>query len=142
MNQVEKESLVPGLELNEKVATILGESKPDNSLLDFDIILCSGQLSPKGLWYGVSMYEEGDIPRWQPLDFSGSDEVSFKWLWPFLFGELQGSIHLSSRRCGDKVEHDCFITRSPTWVKIQLQPTVALALCAAVLAQKVEHQNE
>lgn len=65
------------LEKREAIARRLGEEKPDDSLLNSDLILAGGQSSPKGYWHGVMRYDEGDVPRWEPSHWTTSDGRAF-----------------------------------------------------------------
>lgn len=122
-------------ELNAKVAELLGEPKPADSLLDPDAILDHRQMSPKGLWAGVSLFYEGDIPKWSPMPLSQMDDMAFRHIWPWLCSRVT-AIEWADGRI---VKLESFLSVHGRLMHRVYpcetgEPTIALALCAAVLA--------
>ena len=61
----------------EKVMGELMPSPPSDQ--DGDLAIAgSGRFSPRGAWMVVSIYDEGDVPRWEPMPYSTDIAAAWK----------------------------------------------------------------
>lgn len=87
------------IERDEQVALMLGEPRPVDPP-DADLAMIGGHTHGK-CWIAVSIYSEGDIPRWKARPYSTDDGLAFKellsplqaeeWSWKVGFND-EGSV--------------------------------------------------